>query len=229
MQARDVMTSMVVTVLPETPVREVARLLLEKRISAVPVTDLSGTLLGIVSEGDLMRRPECGTERPRSWWLSLLSSPEDAALDYVKSHGLRAGDVMTRELVTVEPDTPLEEVAHLLERHRIKRVPVLKAGRLVGILSRADLLRGLAARREVPPPDADDRAIRRAVEARLREAGVQPTFVSVVVTNGVVHLWGALPSESERRAAQVAAEQVPGIRAVRCEIGLLPDRLRTAL
>ena len=229
MQARDVMTGTVVTVRPETPVREIARLLLEHRVSAVPVTDAAGTLLGIVSEGDLMRRAETGTERPSSWWLSLLSSPEDEALAFVKSHGGRAEDVMTRDLVTVADDTPLEEVAAVLERRRIKRVPVLHAGRLAGILSRADLLRGLVARQLAPAATADDRTLKAAVEAKLRDAGVRPAFVSVLVTDGVVQLWGAVSSEAERRAAKVAAEEVPGVRGVRSEVGVLPRNIRSVL
>ena len=134
MQAKDVMTRDVTTVSPEATVREIAQLLLERRISAVPVVNAESELLGIVSEGDLIRRPEGGTTRPASWWLSLLTTPEDSALDYVKTHGGHARDVMTRKLVTVDEDTPLWEVARTLEKHHVKRVPVLKGGKLVGIV-----------------------------------------------------------------------------------------------
>jgi len=145
MQASDVMTTTVITVTPDTPVQEVARLLLESGISGVPVVDAQGALAGIVSEGDLIDRVdgEPGRRR-RSWWLELVRPPEDQARDYLKLHGQRAQDVMTRDVVSVAEDAPLGEIARLLEKHRVKRVPVLRDGRLVGIVSRANLLHGLA-------------------------------------------------------------------------------------
>ena len=146
MKAKDVMTTEVVYADPETSVRAIAQTLLKRRISAVPVIDDGGRVIGIVSEGDLMRRPESETDRPRSWWLKLLETPEDRASQYLKSHGLTARDVMTREPITVTEDTPLEEIAIVLERRAIKRVPVLRNGKLVGIVTRADLLHGLVAR-----------------------------------------------------------------------------------
>ena len=146
MKAKDVMTTEVVYADPESSVRAIARTLLKHRISGVPVADHDGRVIGIVSEGDLMRRPESETVRPRSWWLELMETPEDRASQYLKSHGLTARDVMTREPITVAEDTPLEEIAMLLEQKAIKRVPVLRDGKLVGIVSRADLLHGLVAR-----------------------------------------------------------------------------------
>src|SRR5574338_371038 len=146
MQAKDVMTTRLATVAPDATVREIANLLLERRISAVPVVDSDGRLKGIVSEGDLIRRPELGTLRHRSWWLSLLSNAEEDAISYVKTHGGHARDVMTPEVITVDETAPLEQIADTLEKHGIKRVPVLGKGKLVGIVSRADLLRGLVAR-----------------------------------------------------------------------------------
>jgi CBS domain-containing protein len=227
MVARDVMTADVVTVSAETAVPEIAALLLEHRISAVPVVDAKGGLLGIVSEGDLMRRPEAGTEvRRRSWWLRLFSDQADLARDFVKTHGLRATDVMTREVVTVGDDTPLAAIAQILEERRIKRVPVVRGERLVGIVSRADLLRAVAAR--WPRSDAaagkpDDRAIRERLLETIRSAEwVTDAFVNVMVTDGVVHLWGVIESDVQRDALRVAAERIPGVRAVEDHLGNLP-------
>jgi len=150
MRASDVMTTQVVTVLPDTSVREVARTLLINRISAVPVVDKQGRILGMLSEGDFMRRAETGTDEHHSWWLALVA---DLRVDaFVKSHGLHAKDVMTREIVSVSEDASLDEVATLLERHRIKRVPVVSGGKLVGIVSRANLLHGLVAQRAGTAP-----------------------------------------------------------------------------
>ena len=233
MQAKDIMTAAVVTVRPDATVREIAGLLLERRISAVPVVDPDGRLLGIVSEGDLVRRPESGTGRPRSWWLSLLASPEEQAFAYVKSHGGHARDVMTREVVSVGEDASLAEIAGLLEKHRIKRVPVLRDGKLTGIVSRADLLHGLIARPAAPavagPVVTGDRAIRTVIEAAISEAGVRPAFLSVVVSGGIVYLWGAVDSDVEKRAVRVAAETAPGVKEVRDEIGVLPPGVRTVM
>jgi CBS domain-containing protein len=217
MQVKDVMTTSVAAVPPHMAVEDVAAFLLERRISAAPVVDDDGRLLGIVSEGDLLRRPETGTERPRSWWLSLFASSTEAAADYIKTHGRRAIDVMTGDVVTVGEDTPLSEVAGLLERNRIKRLPVVRDGRLVGIISRADLLRALAAARPAPAPPsaADDRAIRDQLMAHLRKVGLPHLhLVNVVVSDGVVHLWGLVDSEVEGKALRIAAEEVPGVRAV---------------
>lgn len=225
MQARDLMTTAVVTVSPETLVREIARLLLGHRISAVPVVDTDNRILGIVSEGDLMRRAEMGTEWHRSWWLSLTADVDELAREYVKSHGRRADDVMTREVVTVAEDTPAGEIASLLESRRIKRVPVVRDGRLVGIVSRADLLRGLAA--HPPEPEGhsstDDRAIREQLLRELRASRwASPASVNVVVKDGAVHLWGLVRTEEERQALRVAASNVPGVRAVEDHLVRLP-------
>lgn len=215
MQAKDVMTTKVVTVGPETPVNAVAALLLERHISAVPVIDEDRTVLGIVSEGDLMRREE--TAQRQSWWLAAFGDPEELARQFVKSHGQRAKDVMTCEVVTVTEETPLVEIAALLEKHGIKRVPVLREGRLVGIVSRADLLRGLAVRGMKPmtPVAPDDASIRAQVLAVMhREPWARFHFLSVVVDHGVVHLWGLVQSEAERDALRIAAENIPGVQGV---------------
>ncbi|MEJ1159315.1 CBS domain-containing protein [Prosthecomicrobium sp. N25] len=215
MKAKDVMTTGVVTVKPDTSVSAIATLLLERHISAVPVVDDLGTLLGIVSEGDLIRRAETGTDRKPSWWLELLRTPEDKALAYVKSHGRRADEVMTRDVVTVEEDTSLRDIARLLEERRIKRVPVVKGGHLVGIVSRADLLRGLVTAQQAAEASADDEGIRRSILERVRsDAGVVDTLLNVTVAAGIVHLWGSVDTPGERRAVHVVAENTPGVKEV---------------
>jgi len=176
MRAMDVMTTNVVTVGPATSVQEVAKILSERSISGVPVVDAENRLIGIVSEGDLLHRVETGTERRvprrrRSWWLDRFAADEELARDYVRSHGRTAEDVMTREVVTVGDTTDLAEIANLLETKRIKRVPVVRDGKLVGIVSRANLVRALAAVGGQLAGDvaSDDRTIRQRLLTELRE------------------------------------------------------------
>ncbi len=228
MQAKDIMTTNVVTITPDTRVERIAGLLLERRISGVPVVDKDNQVIGIVSEDDLIRRPESGTERRRSWWLDLLSGSEDRAAEYIRTHGLRAEDVMTRNPVTVSEDTPIGEIAQLLERRRIKRVPVLRERELVGIISRANLLQGLAARKdEGPAPSTDDRSIRQqAAEILDREDWLTHGSFNVIVTDGVVEIWGWVDSDPERRAIMVAIENVPGVRSVEDHLGSVPPYAR---
>lgn len=219
MQAQDVMTTKVVTVAPDTPVIEIARLLLERHISAVPVVSDDGRLLGIVSEGDLIH--ELGQEgAKRAWWLDLLASPESRAEAYLKAHGRLASDVMTRSIISVAPETPLPEIARLLEARRIKRVPVLRDGELVGIVSRADLLRGLALH---PAADAsvDDRDLRERLTVELEQAGLTwHPYVNIVVNDGAVHLWGVVPTREEAEALRAAAERVPGVVRVESHLAV---------
>ena len=227
MQARDIMTTGVITVGPDAEIAEIAKCLLDNRISAVPVVETDGRLVGIVSEGDLIRRSELGTERRRSWWLSLLLLPENSAIDYVKTHGRRAREVMTRELITVNDDALLEEIAEILEKHRIKRVPVIHDGKLVGIVSRANLLHGLVARQTGVSPSVDDRKIKAAVEKNLSDAGVRIQLPNLVVSSGVVRIWGVVATPEEQVAARVAAECAPGVKEVRANIQILPSYMRT--
>ena len=226
MQARDVMTSPPITVAPDTPVAEVATVLLENRISAVPVLDAAGRMVGIVSEGDLLRRADAQTERRRPQWLELLLDRNVTAADFVKTHGNLARDVMTGDVVTVRPDTELAEIASVLERRRIKRVPVVDRGKLVGIVSRANLLHGLVAHPHVALPDdvqERDAEIRSRLDEVLRQVpGVNLGRINTVVKDGAVFLWGTVKSENQRRALTVAAESVPGV--VRVEDKLHHDR-----
>lgn len=217
MRAADIMTGNVITVAPTASVQAAARLLAEKDISAVPVVDREGRVIGMVSEGDLIHRTEIGTEPRRSWWLEMLASTDRSAGDYIKSHGREVRDVMTRDVLSVTEETPIRDIALLLETHRIKRVPVMRDGKLVGIVSRANLVQALATTIEEPASDAaaDDRAIRDRLLAELkaqRWAEVSPA--NVTVKDGVVHLWCSYLSERERRAIIVAAESIPGVRRV---------------
>jgi CBS domain-containing protein len=217
MQAKDVMTTRVVTVGPETTVREIAGVLHEKGISAVPVVDDDGALLGIVSEGDLIHRQEIGTERRKgSWWLRLLGGTESLAIDYTKSHGMHARDVMTRNVITVSESASLVNVAEILETKRVKRVPVLRDGALVGIVSRANLVQALASRPERAPErtSGDDETIRNKVIGILDSEPWGGTWTTVIVSNGIVDLYGTVVTEAERTASRVAAENVPGVAAV---------------
>ena len=219
MHAMDVMTTEVVTVSPDMTVQELARLLSERGISGVPVVE-NGRLIGIVSEGDLLHRAETGTERrtARQRWRWYDDTQSDLARDYVKSHGRTVRDIMTREVIAVGETTDLAEVAALLETKRVKRVPVLRDGKLVGIISRANLVRALAAVPSAPAaaPAADDRAIRANILAELngREwARIWPE--DVVVQQGAVHLWLSDDrSDAEREALRIAAENVAGVQRV---------------
>ena len=225
MQSADVMTTTVVTVQPKTGVREIARLLVSHRISAVPVVDVDQKVLGIVSEGDLMRRAEIDTGGRPSGWLETIFPTHGEAKEYIKTHGRKAGDVMSRHVISVTEDTPLHEIVDLFEKHHIKRVPVVRDGRLVGIVSRADLLHGLAAEgaEHADTNCSDDRTIReKLLEAMSKEAGLDTALINVVVNGGVVTFWGLVGSNSEKRAAQIAAETTPGVRAVENNLGQVP-------
>ena len=224
MKASDVMTSNVITVGPDARVQDVAGLLLRHRISAVPVVGPKGELLGIVSEGDLIDRPELETERRKPWWLDALATNEGLAAEYVKSHSRNVADVMTTEVITVSPGTSVAEIATLLERHRIKRVPVVENGKIVGIVSRANLLQALASLRDkAPQAQPDDSAIREKVMERLQnERWARPALISVTVQDGTVDLWGMVDSEAEKKAVHVLAEVTPGVRAVNDNLMVRP-------
>jgi len=209
------MTAPVITTTPDTPIRDIASLLLEHRISGLPVVE-NGRVVGIVSEGDLLRRAEIGTERRRSKWLDALIDPNIQAADFSASRGVLARDVMTREIVSVRPEAELSEIAKLLEQHHIKRVPVIDGDRLLGIVSRANLLRALSLYQAPAVADAQsDQAIQRALYDRLGDEGwFDPSRINIVVSDGVVHFWGTVKSEEQRRALEVAARGVSGARAV---------------
>jgi CBS-domain-containing membrane protein len=212
----------VVTVAPQATVREVAALLVKHRVSAVPVVDPSGRIVGIVSEGDLMWRAETGAERRRSWWLQAFSGNNLAAEDFRKANARRVSDLMTTNVVTAAPDTPLGEIAALLEKHHIKRVPIVAGDRLVGIVSRANLVQALATTLPSVPRAADDKAIRDAMLALLKREDWAPSQINVIVTDGKVELWGIVGSEAVRDALRVAAEATPGVKEVDNYVSVMP-------
>jgi CBS domain-containing protein len=189
----------------------------------VPV--VSGTqLLGIVSQTDLAHRSETGTEKRRKWWLEIFADPDAKAREYVKSHGLRARDVMTRFVVSVREGASLAEVADVLDTHGIRQVPVMSDGRLVGMISRADLVRKLAeARVAAPAPRPDNGALQKAIWDQINaEPWLKSAFVNLAVKDGVVEVWGAVDSEEQHRALKVVVEGVPGVQKVIDQISLLP-------
>lgn len=216
MIAKDVMTAKVVAVGPDTTVSDIAKLLVEKRISAVPVVDAAQRVIGIVSEGDLMHRPESGTEKRRgSWWLQLFAARAEMAVEYSKAHGSLASDVMTAPVITVAEDTPVADIAEILEENHIKRVPVVRDGRLVGIVSRANLLHGLATRKRPPPVAAGDEAIREDILRALKgQEWASLTYANVTVEGGVVHLWGMAETVEQIKALEIAAREASGVKSV---------------
>lgn len=217
MKASDVMTPEVITVGPDARVAEVAEILLANRISAVPVIGESGEPIGIVSQGDLMRRAETRTERHRAWWLEAFVQNNTLADDYVKANAQRVADIMTRRVVTAMPDTPLGEIAALLERHHIKRVPIVSDGKVIGIVSRANLLQALASiRKKISTAAATaDATIREDILVRLRnEPWGKLWRLNGTVHDGVAELWGGVDTAAEKTALRVLAVATPGVREV---------------
>lgn len=216
MDASEVMSRAPITLGREATVREAIRLMLDNRISGLPVVGEAGELVGIVTEGDLLRRSETGTERRRRPWLDYLLGPGRMADEYVRSHGRKIEAIITHEVVSVGGDTPLAEIVELMERRHIKRVPVVERGILVGIVSRADLIAALARAldRESSATAGDDEIRERVLVELARAAWAPRSGLSVTVSNGVVELNGVIFEEKEREALRVAAENVPGVKAV---------------
>ncbi len=214
MQVRDVMTRNVISVKSDDSIMTAAQLMLQNRISGLPVVDADSALIGVVTEGDFLRRRELGTTRHRPKWLEFIVGPGRLATEYVQSSGRKVGDVMTPEPYTIGEDASLDEVVHLMERHRIKRLPVTRDGKLVGIISRANLLHALASIAPAAAPVSEDDA---AVRDRVLTALSKQRWafaLNVVVKNGVVELWGTIMDERERKACIVTAENVQGVKAV---------------
>lgn len=220
MNAIDVMVRDVVTVRPETDVAEAIKLLIEHDVSALPVVDEEGELVGVLSEADLVHRVEIGTEKHRPWWLEAVAGASTLAQEFAKSHGRKVGEVMTTNVVSASPETPLTEIATLLERHRIKRVPIAEDGKLVGVVSRANLIQALAsAIGQGAETQGPDREIRRELLARLaRQSWTDFGSRNVIVSGGTVHLWGLVSSAAERTALVALAEGVPGVVGVSDEM-----------
>lgn len=235
MKAADVMTRKVIALAPDTLVHKVAETMIEHRISGAPVVDAGRRVIGILTEGDLVRRSEIGTERRRPWWLELLTDDSGRAAEYVKSRGLKAADVMTRSVISVTPRTPLREIADMMEKWTIKRVPVVSGGKLVGIVSRHDLLRALAGTKLAAAaaksksakgarPKRDDTTIRDYLRRQTEtESWTDAATVNFVVENGTVELFGAVRSEAQRDALRIMAESAPGVRAVKNRLTVMPN------
>jgi CBS domain-containing protein len=227
MNVADIMTRKVISVTPETTIAEAAQLLLDNRISGLPVVDPGGAVVGIVTEGDLLRRVETGTQRRHSHWLEFLIAPGRLAREYTDANARKVGEVMSPEVVSVTPRESLPEVVRLMEHHHVKRLPVIEAGRLVGIVSRANLVRALLdslAERPVKPagepPSGDgvagDAEIRERILAEIAKQPWGPrASVDVRVKAGTVELDGTITDERERTALQVLAEKIPGVTTVR--------------
>jgi CBS domain-containing protein len=215
MRVRDIMVAPVITASPNASVKSVAETFVRHRISAVPVVDDKGKLLGMISEGDLLHRAEAGTEKQRPWWLRAFVGPDTLANEYVKAHARKVSDVMTPQVITASPETPLHEVAALLEKHSVKRVPIVENGQLVGIVSRANLIQAVASAGKVLEIPLSDSTIRDKLLAHLKTQNwVHTDLLNVTVSGGVVDLWGIVGSASERKAIRVAAEATPGVNAV---------------
>src|SRR4051794_6968278 len=215
MRAHQIMTRSVVTVTPETNILEAADIMLQRHVSALPVLDSTGKLVGIVSEGDFIRRSEIGTQRKRGRWLKFILGPGQAAIDFVHEHGRKVSEVMTPNPFTVTEDATLEEIVESMETNGVKRLPVMRGNELVGIVSRANLLQAVASlAREIPDPTADDDHIRRRVIDILEKNDWCPMGLGVVVRDGIVHLSGVITEERSRQAAIVGTENVSGVKKV---------------
>jgi CBS domain-containing protein len=231
MKAMDVMVRDVVTVSPDDNIADAIKLLIEHDISALPVVDEDDHVIGVISEADLIRRDEIGTDKHRPWWLEALTPASTLANEFAKSHGRRVRELMSSVIISASEDTPLEQIATLLEKHRIKRIPVLRDGKLVGIVSRSNLIQALASSLPHAAATGDsDRQIRLELLDRLHEQ-TWTDFGSrnIIVSGGVVHLWGLVGSPEERKALIALAEGVPGVKRVSDEmiLGMAPFTTRS--
>jgi len=216
MRAADIMTPRVITISSEATIAEAIRLMLQNHISGLPVVDAAGNLVGLVTEGDFLRRAEDNTEKRRAHWLEFILGPGRLATDYVRTHGRKVGEVMSRTPVTAEENTPVEKIVSLMETKRIKRVPIVRANKVVGIVSRANLLHILAhLAAEAKPTSQADTDIRTKIVAELEKQPWAPTAgINIIVQNGEVELKGAIFDERQRQALKVAVENVPGVKTV---------------
>lgn len=216
MRAADVMTPDPISIAPEASINDAIQLLLERKFSGLPVVDERGSLVGIVTEGDLLRRRETGTQRKRPSWIEFIMGAGRLAAEYQQSTGRKVSDVMTPEIRSVNEDTPLEEIVRVMERHRVKRLLVLRGNKLIGIVTRANLLHALASvAAEAKPGHTDDASIREKLYAELKTQPWAPVnLIDITVRNGVVHLWGTLLDERQRGAIRAATENIPGVKGI---------------
>lgn len=216
MIAADVMTRNVISIAPDATVEEAVKLMLARGISGLCVVDKAGEMAGILTEGDLLRREELGTQRSRPWWLRLLASPARQAADFTRANGRHVRDVMTEDVVSIAQTAPLEDVVEAMEKNRVKRLPVTADGRVIGVVSRSDLLRALIGRvRHAEPLTGDDRTIRTTIMNALEGQSWAPTTtLNVTVCDAIVDVWGTITNEEERRGIQVLVENTPGVKTV---------------
>jgi CBS domain-containing protein len=222
MKALDVMVRDVVTVRPDDTVADAVRLLAEHDVSALPVVDIDDNVVGVISEADLVHREEIGTEKHRSWWLEAMTPASTLAGEFAKSHGRRVEEVMSTDVVSAAEDTPLGEIATILERYRIKRVPILRGGKLVGVVSRSNLIQALASSRAPTAAGSGADADRKIRSELLDRLGYQDWTDfgerNIIVNSGIVHLWGLVGSQEEHKALIALAEGVPGVVSVADEM-----------
>lgn len=220
MIASDVMVRDVITIGPDEDVAHAAKLLVDYDVSALPVVDGDRHVVGILSEADLLRRAEIGAEKRRPWWLEAVTPASVLAMDYAKSHGRKVSEVMSEDVIAAAEDATLAEIATLLEKHRIKRVPIVRDGKLVGVVSRANLIQALASTPVASQDDQEgDRAIRLELMDRLgKQAWTGFGERNIVVANGLVHIWGLVYSPEEHKALLALAEDVPGVKGVSDEM-----------
>lgn len=215
MKAKDIMTRHVVSVTPESTLSDFADVLLKNGISGVPVITAKGNLVGMITESDCLNRVEMGTEQKQSFWRSLLADPESRAEKYIRAHGRKVSEVMTRNLITAVEDTDVSEIIHLMEKHRVKRIPIVAGSSVVGIVSRANIVQAMASLLRSADTDVSDEKLRsKVLEALAELPWPAKTYVNVTVKDGVVDLWGAFTSFRQDESAIVAAENVPGVKDV---------------
>jgi CBS domain-containing protein len=217
MQARDIMTTNVLTFRADTPVMDIAASLAAWRVSGAPVVDEENRVVGMVSEGDLLRRSELGTEKRRSSWLTFFTDDTTLAKEFEKAHGQHAANIMSRPAFSVTEDATLDEIANLLEKRRIKRLPVVRDGKLVGIITRGDIVRVIARTRTAEPAPAhrSDAELHSEIDERLSTQRWLPAaLINVTVHDGHVEIWGRLGTEDQRRALTVLVEEIKGVRSI---------------
>jgi CBS domain-containing protein len=215
MRAHQIMTRAVISVTPDTSIVEAANIMLKRHVSGLTVVDATGNLVGVVSEGDFIRRSEIGTGRKRGRWLKFILGSGSSASDFVHEHSRKVSEVMTTSPVTITEDMALAEIVDLMERNNVKRLPVVHGDKVVGIVSRANLLQAVAGlARDVPDPTADDDHIRSRIIDAMEKNDWCPFGLNVIVRDGIVHLSGTITDERARQAAVVAAENVEGVKNV---------------
>lgn len=230
MRAHQIMTTKVHTVRPDTSVGDIARLMTNERIGGLPVVDDDGSVIGIVSETDLLHRAETGTEKKRKWWVAMFLDADMRARDYIKSHARKAEDIMCPYVISVADSAKLAEVADVLDTNNLKRVPVVKAGKLVGIITRGDLVRALAsADANRSAPIGDSAAVQKLLNERIaKQSWLSATYLNVVVNEQAVELWGFVDSHDQRKALLILVEEVAATRRIDDHLVVGQRRVRSA-